>query len=419
MKTARIALCVVVVLAISFPTLASCATEITYWDFVKPGDGSPRGNILAKNLERFHAKYPDIRVRVETIAPPLILSNLVQAAAAGTTPDVIRIYNYQVAMHLGAETIQPIDRFAQTIDKTDWLVPWDSNLFAGKKYVLPFEYRFSALLYRKDILEKAGARVPTTYDEMCTAAGKINSPKVMGFAIGLSQSDQANTALEWMENTVAAAGGQLFDETGKAIFNNAAGLKVYQVLADLMGNCKASGPAMTEFTSNSIDDGLKAGTIAMASQQTARILKIRSEGAGDNLQWAPPPGFEKGKPAPVHLLGFNLGMGKYSKAPDAAWKFIEFMTTPETQVLMAQGGELPSRKSPYQDPWFKRSESKFMVELSDHASKNGRVGRYPRGWLRFGQIMVEEVQSIVLKGVAPTTALANTVEKYNRGLSQD
>ncbi len=419
MRIAWKTLWVLALIAVSVPSLALAATEITYWDFLKPGDGSPRGDILAKNLERFHAKYPDIRVKVETVAPPLILPNLVQAAAAGSTPDVVRIYNYQVSVHVGAETIQPLDRFTQTYNKTDWLVPWDSNLFGGKKYVLPFEYRFSALLYRKDILERAGVRVPTTYDEMCAAAGKINSPQVMGFAIGLSQSDQANTALEWMENTIAAADGRLFDDSGKAIFNDAAGLKVYQVLADLIGRCKASGPAMTEFTSNSIDDGLKAGTTAMASQQTARILKIRSEGAGNNLQWAPPPSLEKGKPAPIHLLGFNLGMGKYSKAPDAAWKFMEFMTTPETQVLMAKGGELPSRKSTYQDPWFKQPDSRFMLELSDYMSKNGRVGRYPKGWLRFGQILAEETQSIVLKGVAPATAVANTVEKYNRGLGQD
>lgn len=51
------------------PAVGLAATEIVYWDFIKPGDGTPRGNALAKNVERFHAKYPDIRVKVEVVPP--------------------------------------------------------------------------------------------------------------------------------------------------------------------------------------------------------------------------------------------------------------------------------------------------------------------------------------------------------------
>jgi multiple sugar transport system substrate-binding protein len=401
-------------LALGVPVAAQAATEIVYWDFIKPGDGTPRGDALAKNVERFHQKHPDVRVKVEVVPPSSIEPNLIQGAAAGSTPDVVRIYNYFLPLHVSAGSVQPLDRFAAGIDKNDWLLPWTSTVFDGKKFALPYEYRFFALLYRKDILDRTGVAVPTTWDEVCQSAGKINSPQVMGYAFGLSQANSAYALLEWSENMVAAAGGQLFDERGRAIFNNAAGLRFFRTIADLVGRCKASGRAVVEFTYNHMDEGLKAGTIAMAGLGTHRYLAIRTGGAKDNLQWAPPPSFEKGKAAPVHVNGWTLAMGKHSKQPEAAWKFIEFMTAPETQVIVAQAGEMPTRKSTYNDAWFRQPEARFMVEWSQYVSRNGRTGRYPPGWFDFGQILAEGTQSIVLRGVAPDRALADVVERYNR-----
>jgi multiple sugar transport system substrate-binding protein len=398
------------------PGSSLAATEIVYWDFIKPGDGTPRGDALAKNLERFQAKYPDIRVKVEVVPPSSIDPNLIQGAAAGSTPDVVRVYNYLLPLHVSAGSVQPLDKFAEKADKTDWLLPWNSTVFDGKKYALPYEYRFFALLYRKDILDKAGVQVPTTWDEVCKAGGKINSPQVMGYAFGLSQANSAYALLEWTEDMIAAAGSQMFDDKSRAIFINAAGRKFFQTIPDLVGKCKASGPAVAEFTYNHIDEGLKAGTIAMAGLGTHRYLAIRSGGAGDNLRWAPLPGYEKGKLSPVYINGWTLVMGKHAKNPDAAGKFMEFMTSPETQVIVARAGEMPTRKSTYKDAWFKSPDAKFMDDWATYVGKNGQSGRYPVGWFDFGQILAEGTQSIVLKGVASEKALAAVVEKYNKSL---
>lgn len=415
MRLLQAVLCAVGVLVFVVPTLVWGETEIVYWDFFKPGDGTPRGNALGENLKRFHAKYPDIRVNVEVLTFLGVDSRLIQGAAAGSTPDVARVYSFSMPLHVSAGSIQPLDRFAEKTDKTDWLLPWSGTVFEGKKFALPYEYRFSALLYRRDILSKAGVQVPATWGELCQAAGKINSPQVMGYAFGLSQAD-VYYVLEWAEDMVIIAGGQLFDEKGRAIFDTAAGRRVFQTIADLVGKCNASGKAVVEFTYNEVHEGLKAGTIAMASLGTHRYDSIRAAGAGENLQWAPLPSFEKGKPAPVHVIGWSLVMGKHAKHPEAAWKFMEFMTSPETQVIIAQAGEMPTRKSTYNDVWFTTPRAKSMVEWSQYIAKNGHTGRYPTTLLGFGQIFAEGGQSVVLKGVAPEKALTDVVTKYNASL---
>ena len=98
---------------------AMAQTEIVYWDFIKPGDGSPRGNALARNLERFQAKYPDIKVKVEVQPPSQIDPGLIQGTAAGSTPDVVRIDIHYLPRHVAAGSIQPLDRFAAGVDKND------------------------------------------------------------------------------------------------------------------------------------------------------------------------------------------------------------------------------------------------------------------------------------------------------------
>jgi len=415
MKLIRIAACAVALACM--PQLAAAATEIVFWNNFKV-DKSPRGQALTDIVAKFEANNPDIKVRVEVAPFATVDANLIQGAAAGNTPDVVKIYNVALSLHVAAGSIQPLDPYLGKMDKTDWLLPWDTTVFDGKKYALPYEYRFFALQYRKDILDKAGVQVPTTWDEVCTAAGKINSPQVMGYGFGLSQAQAASILLEWADDMALAAGGSWLDAKGRAIPNNPAGLKFMQTVADLVGKCKASSQAVVGYTYEAVHQGLAGGTIAMAGMGTHRYEALRAAGAKDNLRWAPPPSFEKGKPAPVHVLGWNLVMGKHTKHPQEAMKFMEYMMSPEVQVAVARAGEMPTRKSTYDDAWFKTPEAGAMRDWAQYIARNGKAGQYPAGWLGFGQILASETQAIVLKGLAPAQALANVVERYNKAQAE-
>jgi multiple sugar transport system substrate-binding protein len=392
---------------------AKAATEIVYWDFIQPGDKSPRGEALKRNIEAFQAKYPDIKVKVEVLAPALIDSHLIQGASAGRSPDVVRVLGNYLARHVAAGSIQPLDKYVSNVDKADWVTPWDGTILSGKKFALPLEQRFTTLMYRKDVLAKNGVSVPKTWDEVCASGGKINASNVMGYGLGLSQSDSANILLELTENVVLDAGTKLFDDSGKAIFDNEAGLKFFKLVNRLVKDCKATTPAIVEITSNSLGEGLAAGTIAMAQHGTHRFKAFQAQGAGDNLGWAPPPSFTAGKEPRVHAFGWTLTMGAHTKNADAAWKFIEFMTSPEAQLNVAMGGELPVRRSVYKDPWFQKPEATFIREAAEYLQKNGVANKYPENWFNFGQILSQNMQAMILRGVTPEQALKNTVATYN------
>src|SRR6185503_4645222 len=81
-----------------------------------------------------------------------------------------------------------------------------------------------------------------------------------------------------------------------------------------------------------------------------RYRTIQAQGAGDDLAWAPPPGFTPDERETVY--GFQLTINSFSKQKEAAWQFVKFMTTPAAQAIAAQGGEVVARASAYNDPYF-------------------------------------------------------------------
>src|SRR5204863_9963670 len=108
--------------------------------------------------------------------------------------------------------------------------------------------------------------------------------------------------------------------------------------------------ASLQFGFNEVHDGLRSGTIAMATFGLYRYRTIQAQGAGDDLSWAPPPGFTPDERETVY--GFQLTINGLSKQKEAAWQLVKFMTSPAAQAIPAHGGEVVARASPYTHPYF-------------------------------------------------------------------
>ena len=73
-------------------------------------------------------------------------------------------------------------------------------------------------------------------------------------------------------------------------------------------------------------------------------------GAGDDLAWAPPPGYTAEDPATVY--GYQTILNAFSKHKEVTWTFMKFMTSPAPQAIQACGGEVVPRASVYKDSFF-------------------------------------------------------------------
>ena len=391
--------------------------EISYWTFLNPEGDKPRDVGLRKNIERFHEKYPNIRVMVKVIPPTEIDKQIIMAVSVGKGPDVARISSLVLSQHFAADSLMPLDPYVKNWteeQRNDFITPWDFTVYKGQKMGLFLENRTTLLQYRADLLKNAGLMVPTTLEELAAAAKKLTTPRVSGFMLGLSESRRASCLQESLPPLIWSAGGDVLDADRKAVFDSPAGVKAFQWLRDLVKTHNAMSIEAVSYNMDQMQAAIKAGTVAMTTLGNYRTAGIRSAKAmSDVWKTAPVPGFGKG-PAPATIFGWVMTMSKDVKHPDEAFKFIEHLISPESQEIYAMiGGEVPSRKSTYQKPWFKTKDAEEMNMWKDYIDNHGRLFLWPEKYTPLAELWAKAAQEIILKDSPVKETIANAAKEYN------
>ncbi len=356
---------------------ANTKETLRYWSFLDPASNDPRSRAQAQMIAGFTSRNPNIAVKIEVVHWSKIVSMLITSAGAGQAPDLALVHSSRIPQAVDAGTIVPIDRFVNALpqtDQADFLEPVAKRRYGGHIWSLPVEHRIEGmLLYRSDLFAKAGIKTPPrTWDEVAEAAGKLNQPHGWGFVWALSRKDAAAN-VKMLQTEYWAAGGDFFKPDGTAAVNSPIGLQLATTIADLARKDKVM-PAHVV----GVEDArsmMKGGTTAMLVEGTQIFDSIRaSKVVGENLASAPLPTLEAGQYPPDALLaGQTLAISKDSKAPEAAWRFIEYMISPEAQLISARvGGSLPVRNSVFTDPWFKTPAAGELVRWRDYIEAKGR-----------------------------------------------
>ena len=397
------------------------AVELSYATFLDPNNASdPRVAAQGRMIAAFEQRNPGIRIKV--VLDPSG-SNILRAAKSGAeAPDVARVTSYGLPEVAATGGLLPLDAYvaADKIDGGDWLIPLEATRFAGHYWGMPQDFRIPLLMYRTSLLKAAGTAPPATWDEVCAAGGKLTSGTVIGYAVPLGSSGGTGGAQalgEYMLSTALAPDGTYFAPDGRGIgFSKETFVRAAQTIKDLYGRCKATPATSVQFGYSEVHDGLRAGTVAMASFGLARFRAIRSQGAGDDLQWAPPPGYGAGSKQTV--FGFELVINAKSAHPDEAWKFIAFMTGTEGQVIQAQGGEVVARASAYKDAYFAGPEAVNQKAWAELVKTRGQVVSYSIILTTFHEIVGEALQRMILRNGQPEAAYDEVARRYGDAVAK-
>ena len=404
-----------------FPYIITSAkaepVTITYLTFLNPREKGPRQEGTAALLKDFETKNPSIKVEVRVIPWAQIDRQFIIEAAAGKEADVARLNLEWLHKHVEAESISPVDDFVRdwtAEQRKDWLFPWDATVFGGKKMGIPLEHRVQVLYYRKDLLEKAGLKPPTTWTQLADACKALSSDRMAGFVVGLSKKDNASNLTQWLVPAMWSLGGALWDKQGRAAFNTDAGVRTFQFLADLVAKYGMPKSALN-MGAEDVTLAMKAGTVAMGAMGSHRVSTVRTgKGVGDNLQTMPLPVADGGKPA-AYVTGWFLGIGRSSKHKAEAWKLIEHHTAAASQVTYAKlSGEMPSRTSAFKDPYFATAEGKEMHAWADYIARDSRGYVLPAKFLELGDLLAVAASRVVVEGVPVKKALQDAETEYNR-----
>ena len=395
--------------------------EIGFATFLDPNNASdPRVGAQAKMIAAFEEKNPGIKVKV--VLDPSG-SNILRAAKSGSgSPDVARVTSYGLPEVVATGGVLPLDRYiaADKVDGRDWLIPLDASKLEGHYWGMPQDFRVPLLMYRKSLLAAAGVTPPATWDEVCSAGGKLTTGTVIGYAVPLGTSGGTGGAQalgEYVLSTMLAPDGKYFAPDGRAIaFSKETFVRAAQTIKDLYGRCKATPATSAQFGYNEVHDGLRAGTVAMASFGLARFGAIRRQGAGDDLQWAVPPGY--GEAEKQTVFGFMLVVNAKSAHPDEAWKFVSFMTSTEGEAIQAQGGEVVARASAYGDAYFATPEAANQKGWAELVKTRGQLVSYSVILTTFHEIVGEALQRMILRNGQPEAAYEEVAKRYGDAIAK-
>ena len=130
--------------------------------------------------------------------------------------------------------------------------------FGGKAYIVPLVTEWQVLYYRKDVLQKAGIKVPTTFSELEAAARAVSSESLAGFA----SRGKGGAAVTQLSSYVYNYGGLYLDK-GAAVFDSKPALEAIRFYGKLLGSYGPKG--ITSMSWENIMPLFQAGKIASPS----------------------------------------------------------------------------------------------------------------------------------------------------------
>ena len=138
----------------------------------------------------------------------------------------------------------------------------------GKVMAVAFMANAQHLVYRSDILEKAGISAPKTYEEMLSGAKIIKNKGLMDYPLGGAYKAGWNLAQEFT-NMYIGHGGEFFKPgSAEVSINNAKGVATLEMLKALSAYMN---PDFLTHDSNATSAEWKAGNVAMMNMWGSRM----------------------------------------------------------------------------------------------------------------------------------------------------
>ena len=220
----------------------------------------------------------------------------------------------------------------------------------GVQAAIPGVSELEVLYYRRDLLEAKGLKVPTTFEEL-EAAAKILDDKENDMCGFLTRGARSPLVTQFA-NYLYGFGGDFYNDTlTTSRIDDEAFLAATEYYANLVrkfgppGILNMSWPQCYAVFAQG-----KAAMLTEASSGYANLLDPAKSLVADRTEVAPFPSGPKGHKF-FEVTAWALSMPAKTQKSDAAWKFIRFMTSKESTVVI-QGKFLNqcARKSTYADP---------------------------------------------------------------------
>jgi multiple sugar transport system substrate-binding protein len=327
--------------------------------FATQGLGS-EGTATQAAVKAFEAANPKIHVQILSLSPlsDVALQQLDQRFISGsTTPDVITTDVTWPATFARPGWLMNLAKYHPNASAF-FPGQLESGMYKGQLYAVPWFINAEGLYYRTDLIKTPPTTIAQLVSDAKAAMAKDHSLKE-GLAFEGSKYEGSVTVFQ-------SFGGQLSSSTLGNI-NTPANAAALKFMSDAINTDKIAPAAVSTWTEGDVQSAWQSGQTPFAVNWP--YLFQLSEAKGSSLAgktgWVAFPNASGGTPQ-ASLGGDNLAINAKSTHQAAAWKFIQFLLSDQTQITRAvQAGDPPAVQSAYNAklfaaaPYYRQEQAVF------------------------------------------------------------
>jgi sorbitol/mannitol transport system substrate-binding protein len=359
---------------------------------------------LKKLSQKFEEKNPDIKLNWVIVEENVLRQKVTTDVSTGSGQfDLVFIGLYEAPIFGKRGWLTPIENLPADYDVDDVFKSLRDGLsYDGKLYALPFYGESMILIYRKDLFDEKGLKVPDqpTYEDVAKFADALNDKSKGVFGVTLRGQPGWGENMGYLTTMINTFGGTWFDEKWHPTVDSPEWKKAITFYVDLV---RKDGPPGA--TGNGFNENLTMFASGKAAQWIDATV---AGGILENPKQSQVVGKVGYAPAPIELTpngshwlwSWAFSIPSKAKQPEGAKKFAEWATSKDYIKLVAEDlgwASVPpgTRKSTYDNPEYQKAApfAKATLKAMETADPtNPCIKKVPYTGISF--VGIPEYQSI-------------------------
>ncbi len=355
------------------------------------------GELLGELAAQFEADNPEVTINVTAVPWDGAHDRIATAIAGGQTPDATMLGTTWVGEFAATGAFEPTPE--GVADDDDFFEgSFETTEVDGVSYGVPWYVDTRVLYYRTDMAAAAGLEAPTTWDELKTFTAAMQAQgATSGLALPPGGLDSSINLLPF----VWQADGDVLEDGAFAFDTDA-----WHEALTYYDSFFTEGLSDDErLETGEIEQKFIDGEVGAFFSGPFHVSLLQEQGGpdfADKFGIAMVPGLDD---RTSFTGGGNLAVFKDSDNRDAAWKFIRWLSQPETQVAWYDlSTDLPSTPAAFDDPAL--ADNPYLQVFAEQLDDAKAPPAIPT-WAQISAVIDQEVEQVARGGKSVDDALAD------------
>ncbi len=375
-----------VIAAICTFSIVQAKTNVTWWQFWTDPSIKP---VIEQMIAEFEQANPDIDIQLTDLTWANGHEKIVIAFGSNTGPDIVELGSDWIAEFAANNLL--LDISEQISSDSSKYEGWGMAAYKGKVFAFPWILGTRVLFANRNLLNKLGYDenfVPLTFEQLREAAKRMPGLGKGIYGWGSNTPEKHRLYKKFLP-FFWSYGAKLFSEDGSmcllASDSSIKALKVYKELHDSCGFVADQ---------RGIEDAFLDGKIGFIISGDWLLKRIELENRKINLVSTFIPGTKM--PGRSFQGGEFLAVNAASKHPEAALRFIRFITSAENQVRFCRANRSanPSSLEAQKDEYF---NSNIHLQTFIRQIKLANHPPVDPDWVYIEQAIEEAVENALFK----------------------